>query len=95
MHTNPQMKECIDLRACSYSNWYKKFQKITPDSISIPLSDTIVSYLLDEIIILPKECYANNNDDDDDDVEETNENDNDSDGAATVGVHVSIEQNSK
>lgn len=58
MHgTNQEIKECIDLRACAYTNWYKKFRKLTFDSVCIPLSDVMVKYLLDEIIILPKECY--------------------------------------
>lgn len=74
---NQQIKECIDLRACAYANWYNMFQKLTPDSICIPLSDQIVNYLLDEIIILPKECYASDDevdtatDDDSDGEEET------------------------
>lgn len=55
---NQQLKECIDLRACSYPNWYKKFNKITLKSICLPIPDEIVKYLLDEIIILPKECYS-------------------------------------
>lgn len=60
MHvTNKDIKECIDLRACAYTNWYDKFQKLTFDSVCIRLSDEIVNYLLDEIIILPKECYMN------------------------------------
>lgn len=83
MHVNNQeIKECVDLRACAYTNWYKKFRKITFDSVCIPLPDEIVKYLLDEIIILPKECYSNdaeeafgeenaaNNDDYDDDDED-------------------------
>lgn len=60
MHVNNQeIKECVDLRACAYTNWCKKFRKITFDSVCIPLPDEIVKYLLDEIIILPKECYSN------------------------------------
>lgn len=60
MHvTNKEIKECIDLRTCAYTNWYKKFRKITYDSVCIPLSDEMINYLLDEIIILPKECYLN------------------------------------
>lgn len=83
MHgTNHQIKECIDLRACSYSSWYKNFQKISLDSICIPLSDKIVSYLLDEIIILPKECYPN----DDDEKEENKEDGDDEDEEVVVSV---------
>lgn len=55
---NQQLKECIDLRACSYVNWYKKFHKISLQSVCVPLPDNILNYLLDEVIILPKECYA-------------------------------------
>lgn len=59
MHENNQrLKECMDLRECSYVNWYKKFHKIALRSVCIPLPEEIVNYLLDEIIILPKECYA-------------------------------------
>lgn len=60
---NQEIKECVDLRACAYTNWCKKFRKITFDSVCIPIPEAIVKYLLDEIIILPKECY---NDDEDD-----------------------------
>lgn len=87
MHgTNQQIKECIDLRACAYPNWYKKFRKITPQSICIPLSDEIVSYLLDEIIILPKECYGS--DDDEETQEETKDNGNDSEDEDPVLVNI-------
>lgn len=55
---NQELKECIDLRACSFVNWYNKFHKITLQSVCVPLPDDIVNYLLDEIIILPKECYS-------------------------------------
>lgn len=55
---NQQLKDCIDLRACSYVNWYHKFHKISLQSVCVPLPDDIVNYLLDEIIVLPKECYA-------------------------------------
>lgn len=59
MHEKNQiLKQCIDLRACSYPNWYKKFRKISLRSICVPIPEPIVKYLLDEIIILPKECYA-------------------------------------
>lgn len=65
MHVNNlEIKECVDLRACAYTNWYKKFRKITLDSVCIPLPDEIVKYLLDEIIILPKECYSKDDNDD-------------------------------
>lgn len=54
---NAQLKESIDLNECSYINWHKTFDKITPRSICVPLPSDILDYLLDEMIILPKECY--------------------------------------
>lgn len=60
---NREIKECIDMRACSYTNWNKKFRKITYNSICIPLPEHIVKYFLDEVIILPKECYDDNEED--------------------------------
>lgn len=63
MHEKNQIvKQCIDLRACSYPNWYRTFRKIALKSICVPIPEEIVKYLLDEIIILPKECYANQRD---------------------------------
>lgn len=58
MHTeNEKLKESIDLWSCSYINWYKIFEKIAIKSSFVPLNDEIIQYLLDEKIILPKECY--------------------------------------
>ena len=71
MHEKNQLiKDCIDLRACSYSSWYNDFQKITIKSHCEPIPQALVDYFLDEIIILPKECYATETDlpeDDDED----------------------------
>lgn len=58
MHSkNEELKESIDLWACSYVNWFKDFEKIAMKSLFVPLPGEIVEYLLDEVIILPKECY--------------------------------------
>lgn len=58
MHNkNSEIEEYINLRACSYINWHKKFRKITYKSVCIPLPENVVKYLQDETIILPKECY--------------------------------------
>lgn len=59
---SPEIKECRDLRTCAYTNWYKKFRKITLDSVCVPVPEEILKYFLDEIIILPKECYKNDDD---------------------------------
>lgn len=47
-----------DLGACSFQNWYKSFAKISIKSICIKIPDEVKHYLLDEIIILPKECMS-------------------------------------
>lgn len=83
MHgTNQEIKECIDLRACAYTNWYKKFRKITLDSVCVSVPEEIVKYLLDEIIILPKECYSQDDKDDHtfDGVESNNEDEEEEEG---------------
>lgn len=56
---NLQTKECDDLRTCAYNNWYEQFSKITLRSNIVCIPKHIIDYLLDEIIILPKECYEN------------------------------------
>lgn len=47
-----------ELGACSFQNWYKSFAKISIKSICIKIPDEVKRYLLDEIIILPKECMS-------------------------------------
>lgn len=47
-----------ELSACSFNNWYKSFSKISIKSICIKIPDEVKRYLLDEIIILPKECMT-------------------------------------
>lgn len=91
MHgTNQQIKECLDLRACAYGNWYKRFRKITPKSICIPLPDEIHSYLLDEIIILPKECYPKECEAQETDANDNDKDDNDSDDEDEVVVSIRV-----
>lgn len=71
------IKECTELAACSFKNWYKLFKKISITSKCLSIPSNVKDYLLDDIIILPKECetisYSNNDDDDyydDDDTED-------------------------
>lgn len=47
-----------ELGVCSFQNWYKSFAKISIKSICIKIPDEVRRYLLDEIIILPKECMS-------------------------------------
>lgn len=57
--------EYEQLTSCSYINWHEKFSKIELDSVIVAIPKHIVEYLLDEMIILPKECYENQIQEDD------------------------------
>mmetsp|Transcript_41785 Transcript_41785/g.93958 ORF Transcript_41785/g.93958 Transcript_41785/m.93958 type:complete len:340 (+) Transcript_41785:51-1070(+) len=43
-----------DVLACSFENWYERFQQHTPHSIILPLSEEFVAYLNADGIELPK-----------------------------------------
>lgn len=45
-----------ELHICSYPNWYKDYEKVAIESTCLPIPANVLQYLLDEIIILPKEC---------------------------------------
>ncbi|KAJ6637584.1 Cell division cycle protein 123 like [Pseudolycoriella hygida] len=47
-----------DLVMCSFPNWHKLFAKISMKSICIRIPDDVKRYLLDEMMILPKECMS-------------------------------------
>lgn len=51
-----KVKECLDLRSCSFPAWYRLFSKVTFESISIPIPTNVLSYLLHYPFVLPKEC---------------------------------------
>lgn len=46
------------LTACAHGSWYPEFEKISIRSIQIPIPDEVQQYLLDDPIILPRECDA-------------------------------------
>lgn len=48
---------CIDIELFSYINWHGRFHELMWKSVCIPLPAEIVNYFLEEVIILPKECY--------------------------------------
>lgn len=50
--TNP----ANDLAHCSINCWYDQFEKIAIKSIIVKLDAAVLSYLRDELVILPKEC---------------------------------------
>lgn len=52
------VKQCLELKSCSFTSWYSKFSKITFKSIRIPIPANIVEYILDDVFVLPKECNA-------------------------------------
>lgn len=48
---------CSDMELFSYINWHEHFHGLILKSVCIPLPVEVVQYFLEEIIILPKECY--------------------------------------
>lgn len=44
------------MKVCAFQNWFHDFEKISISSTFIKIPADVVNYLLDEIIILPKEC---------------------------------------
>lgn len=52
------VKQCLELRSCSFASWYAKFAKITFKSIRIPIPANVLEYILDDVFVLPKECNA-------------------------------------
>lgn len=44
------------LAACAHASWYPKFEKISIRSIPIRIPSDVQKYLLDDPIILPREC---------------------------------------
>uniref|UniRef100_A0A1L8DDE0 Uncharacterized protein n=1 Tax=Nyssomyia neivai TaxID=330878 RepID=A0A1L8DDE0_9DIPT len=60
-------QELSVLGACSFSNWYDKFEKITIKSFLIPIPNHVLDYLRDDIIILPKECIPDDEETTDED----------------------------
>lgn len=54
---NCENATCIDMEMFSYRNWHAHFSELIFESVCIPLPAEIVKYFLEEVIILPKECY--------------------------------------
>lgn len=52
------VKQCLELKSCSYPSWYEKFSKIAFESICLPIPANVLKYILDDIFVLPKECNA-------------------------------------
>lgn len=50
------------MELCSYINWHSYFHELTFKSVCIPLPDEIVEYFIEEVIILPEECYEEEKD---------------------------------
>lgn len=52
------VRQCLELKSCSFPSWYPKFSKITFKSIRIPIPTNVLKYILDDVFVLPKECNA-------------------------------------
>jgi D123 len=53
-----KIKQSRDLKACSFANWYKQFEKLSVEAEVVAIPADVLNYLNDEIIILPKECHS-------------------------------------
>lgn len=51
-----RQKEVSDLINCSYHNWYEDFRKNSIKSFVLPIPTEVLSYLKQDLFILPKEC---------------------------------------
>lgn len=50
------VKQCLELKSCSYHTWYEKFSKVAFESICLPIPANVLKYILDDLFVLPKEC---------------------------------------
>lgn len=57
-------------QACSIDKWYEDFQDITIRTNIVKLSKELLEYFRDEIVILPKECFPENDEWTDDEEDE-------------------------
>lgn len=61
MPEESEIQQCWrELNACSFQRWYHNYEKISIESTCLKIPANVVRYLLDEIIILPKECTPEN-----------------------------------
>lgn len=51
-----RQKELSDLINCSYQNWYEDFRKNAIKSFVLPIPNEVLSYLKQDLFVLPKEC---------------------------------------
>ncbi|XP_055691843.1 cell division cycle protein 123 homolog [Lutzomyia longipalpis] len=70
MDSPPKKQEMNILEACSFGNWYEKFEKITIKSFLLPIPNDILDYLRDDIIILPRECLPETEEEEEETIEE-------------------------
>lgn len=44
--------------ACSIENWYEDFQDVTIRTNIVKIPRNVLNYFRDDLMVLPKECYA-------------------------------------
>lgn len=49
-------------QACSIENWYEDFQDVSIRTNIVKIPKEVLNYLRDDLMVLPKECYATEND---------------------------------
>lgn len=79
-----RVKECLDLRSCSFPAWYRLFAKVTFESVCLPMPTNVLNYLLHYPFVLPKECSTEKCQEFCDEFSSTAADDDDDPEAATV-----------
>lgn len=51
-------KEISDLLTCSYQNWHENFKKHCIKSHCLEIPENVLSYLKQDLFVLPTECKA-------------------------------------
>lgn len=64
------MDAAAQYHACSIENWYEDFQDVTIRTNIVKIPQDVLSYFRDDLMILPKECYLDENDEWSDDEDE-------------------------
>lgn len=64
------MDAAAQYHACSIENWYEDFQDVTIRTNIVKIPQDVLNYFRDDLMVLPKECYVDENDEWSDDEDE-------------------------
>lgn len=60
LERNSEIKSTHEMKKCSSPIWYKDFKNVSIKSFFLKIPTNVLTYLRDEIIILPTECSTDN-----------------------------------